>query len=181
MLWSPGERSRARAAASISNDGGSLNLGESTVRVTGNAAASGGGISCESTPLNAYGATILGNTASSSGGGLYLEETTQAVKLSNVKVSSNLVDATGVASGGGLFISGGTLNTNGIEVQFKIQAAGVRRSRPAASSRAGRRSTSMAGRLRPRRSMVTSSTETVRGPLSVRASASRTVRRTTSR
>lgn len=96
------------------NDGGTLRLGSGT-KVVNNSAQYGGGILSDQGAFFANGATIKGNTAVTTGGGLYAQSNSQ-VNFTNAHVSSNAIAATGGAGGGGLYVSGGTLNANGLSV-----------------------------------------------------------------
>jgi fibronectin-binding autotransporter adhesin len=103
--------------------GGSLSLLGGTL-IKANAAASGGGIATTLGTFTDNGAIIQANTATLAGAGFYASQNTRAINFTNARISSNAINATGVANGGGLYISGGTLNTSGFTVKNnKIQAA----------------------------------------------------------
>jgi hypothetical protein len=105
------------------NSGGALHLLAGTV-VKNNSASYGGGILCDSSSFQSDGAKIIENTATVAGGGFCSLANTQTFNFTNGKVSSNQIDAAGAANGGGLYISGGTLKTDGLTVlDNKILAA----------------------------------------------------------
>lgn len=99
-----------------SGGGGSLALVGGTV-IKANSVASGGGIASTLGAFTDNGAVIQANTATVAGAGFYASQNTRAINFTNAKISSNAINATGVANGGGLYISEGTLNTNGFTVK----------------------------------------------------------------
>lgn len=105
------------------NNGGTLRISGGTI-VQGNSAQDGGGVLCDSSVFFDVSSTIKGNTATSVGGGFCSLANSQAMNFTNANVSSNTVAASGAGSGGGLYVSGGTLNANVLSVKNnKIQAA----------------------------------------------------------
>jgi hypothetical protein len=90
---------------------GTLNLKNSVVN--NNSAAQGGGLFFYTSTLNVINTTFKSNKATSLGAGIYASNNTKTMNFTSANISSNTISGSGEFSGAGIYVSGGTLNTNG--------------------------------------------------------------------